>query len=402
MRLSTLGFSTGAVNAMLSQQSSLAKLQNQVALGQRVTTPADDPIAAVHILELQRAQSESTQFAMNSTLAQNRLNLEEQAMVDTGNVLTRVRELFIQAGNIGTLSSSDRESIANELASRLDELHDVANRQDGNGEYLFAGYSTQTKPFAGGEGTPISYVADQGNRQLQISPTQRVSDSHNGFDVFMNIPEGNGTFSTAVSAANTGSGAIDIGSLIDRPSWVADDYTITFTSATTYAVTDSALPANVVTTGNYTAGGSIQFNGVSVTVTGAPATGDTFSVDRSRTEDIFKTIGDVVTALRQPGGNAVANAKLSSTLQGSIQQLDQASDHLLGVRAQVGVRLSTLDSSEVSRESMDIDLASSLSDLRDLDYAQSLTKMNQQIVGLQAAQLSYTKISALSLFNYLS
>lgn len=401
MRLSTLGFSTGAVSAMLSQQTALAKLQNQVALGQRVTTPADDPIASVHILELQRAQSESAQFAMNSTLAQNRLNLEEQAMVDTGNVLARVRELFIQAGNIGTLSSSDRASIANEMAARLDELHDVANRQDGNGEYLFAGYSTKTQPFAGGEGTPISYVADQGNRQLQISSTQRVSDSHNGFDVFMNIPEGNGTFSTAVSAANTGTGAIDIGSLTDRSSWVPDDYTITFTSASTYQVTDGATPANVVTSGSYTAGSSIQFNGVSVTVTGAPATGDTFSVDRSRTEDIFKTIGDVVAALRQPGSNAVANAKLSSTLQGSIQQLDQASDHLLGVRAQVGVRLSTLESSEASREAMDIDLASSLSDLRDLDYAQALTKMNQQVVGLQAAQLSYTKISGLSLFNYL-
>ena len=40
-------------------------------------------------------------------------------------------------------------------------------------------------------------------------------------------------------------------------------------------------------------------------------------------------------------------------------------------------------------------------DLRDLDYAQALTKMNQQLVGLQAAQLSYSKISNLSLFNYL-
>jgi flagellar hook-associated protein 3 FlgL len=46
-------------------------------------------------------------------------------------------------------------------------------------------------------------------------------------------------------------------------------------------------------------------------------------------------------------------------------------------------------------------MASALSDLRDLDYAQALTQMNQQLVGLQAAQLSYTKISGLSLFNYL-
>jgi flagellar hook-associated protein 3 FlgL len=391
----------GSMSAMLEQQSALAKLQNQVALGTRVTTPADDPIAAVHILELQRAQSESEQFAKNSTLAKNRLSLEEQSMVDVGNVMTRVRELVVQAGNIGTLSNNDRLSIATELAARLDELQDVANRQDGNGEYLFSGYATKTKPFSGGDGSPISYAADQGQRQLAISTTQRVTDSHNGFDVFVNIPEGNGTFATAVNMANTGSGAIDIGSVIDRANWVPDDYTITFTSATTYEVTDSATPANVVTTGTYTAGSAIQFNGVGVAITGQPAVGDTFSVNESASEDIFETLGGIVSILREPAGNPAANAKLASTLQGSLQQLDQATDHFLGVRAQIGVRLNTLDSIDASREATDIDLASSLSDLRDLDYAQALTKMNQQLVGLQAAQMSYTKISALSLFNYL-
>lgn len=403
MRLSSLGFSMGSLSAMLEQQSALAKLQNQVALGTRVTSPADDPIAAVHILELQRAQSESEQFAKNSTLAKNRLSIEEQSMVDVGNVLTRVRELMVQAGNVGTLSNNDRLSIATELAARLDELQDVANRQDGNGEYLFSGYATKTQPFSGGDGTPISYVADQGARQLAISTTQRVADSHNGFDVFVDIPEGNGTFSTAVNMANTGSGSIDVGSVVDRTAWVPDDYTITFTSATTYEITDSATPTpNVVTTGTYTSGSAIQFNGVSVTIKGAPAVGDTFTVEQSRSEDIFTTISETIAILREPAGNAVANAKLSSTLSGSLQQLDQATDHFLGVRAQIGVRLATLDSVDASREAMDIDVASALSDLRDLDYAQALTQMNQQLVGLQAAQLSYTKISGLSLFNYLS
>lgn len=391
----------GSMNAMMEQQAALAKLQNQVALGLRVSSPADDPIAAVHILELQRAQSASEQFAKNSTLAQNRLNLEEQSMIDVGNVLTRVRELVVQAGNVGTLSNNDRASIATELAARLDELQDIANRQDGNGEYLFSGYATKTQPFSGGDGTPIGYVGDQGERQLAISSTQRVADSHNGFAVFVNIPEGNGTFATAVNMANTGSGAIDVGSVVDRPSWVPDDYTIAFTSATTYEITDGATPANVVTTGTYTPGAAIDFNGVSVTITGAPAAGDTFAVTQSRNEDIFATIADAIAILREPAGNATANAKLASTLQGSLQQLDQATDHLLGVRAQIGVRLATLESTDASREAMDIDLAASLSDLRDLDYAQAVTKMNQQLVGLQAAQLSYTKISELSLFNYL-
>ena len=71
------------------------------------------------------------------------------------------------------------------------------------------------------------------------------------------------------------------------------------------------------------------------TVTGAPATGDTFEVNRSRTESIFDTIRGVVDILRQPAGNPTSNAKLASTLQGSLQQMDQATDHFLGVRAMV-------------------------------------------------------------------
>lgn len=402
MRISTLGFSMGSVSAMMTQQSELAKLQNQVALGYRVITPSDDPIAYVHIQELQRAQSESEQFAKNSTLAKNRLNVEEQAFVDTSNVMSRVRELMLQAGNTATMSDKDRESVATELAARLDELQAIANRQDGNGEFLFSGYSTKTQPFSGGGGTPINYVADQGARQLQISSTQRVADSHNGFEVFVNIPEGNGTFVTGVNMNNTGSGAIDVGSVVDRPSWVPDDYTITFTSPTDYEITDGATPANVVQTGTYTSGSAITFNGVSVTITGEPATGDTFDVNRSRNESIFDTIGEVVDLLRMPAGNATANAKLTSTLRNSIQQMDQATDHFLGIRAQVGVRLATIDSVDSSREALDVDLQSTLSDLRDLDYAEAITRMNQQLVGLQAAQMSYTRISNLSLFNYLS
>lgn len=401
MRISTLGFSMGSLSAMMTQQSALAKLQNQVALGYRVITPSDDPIAYVHVQELLRAQSESKQFAKNSTLAKNRLSLEEQAFVDTSNVITRVRELMLQAGNVATLSDNDRRSIATELAARLDELQAIANRQDGNGEYLFSGYSTKTQPFSGGSGTPISYVADQGARVLQISSTQRIADSHNGFEVFVNIPEGNGTFVTSVNMNNTGSGAIDIGSVVDRPSWVPDDYTIEFTSPTTYRITDGAAPPNEVQTGTYTSGAAITFNGVSVTIKGEPETGDTFAVNRSRSESIFDTIAAVVDVLEMPAGNATANAKLTSTLRSSLQQIDQATDHFLGIRAQVGVRLATIDSVDAAREALDIDLESTLSDLRDLDYAEAMTRMNLQLVGLQAAQLSYTKISSLSLFNYL-
>lgn len=401
MRLSTQGFYTGSLAAMQLQSAELAKLQNQVALGKRVTSPADDPIAAVHIIELERAQAESEQFGKNSTLVQNRLNLEESALADAGTILTRVRELTLKASNIGTLTDADRRAIATELMSRKAELQDLANRQDGNGEYLFGGYSTQIKPFTGGGTAAVNFVGDQGSRQVQVSSTQRVTDSHSGFDVFVNIAEGNGAFATAATPSNTGSGAIDVGTVIDRSSWVPDDYSLVFDTATTWQVSDSATPANVVASGTYTPGSPIEFNGVRVEVTGEPAVGDTFAITQSRSKDIFATLDGIIDILRQPAGSSEQNAQLATVLEGSLQQIDQTSEHWLSVRAEVGARLSTLETADNARASRDIDVASSLSELRDLDYAEAITKMNQRLVGLQAAQMSYTQISQLSLFNYL-
>ena len=109
----------------------------------------------------------------------------------------------------------------------------------------------------------------------------------------------------------------------------------------------------------------------------------------------------VIDVLRNPANTPAAMAQLSTTLGGSLQQIDQASDHMLGVRGQVGARLSSLDTADAAREDVGIDIAASLSDLQDLDYAEALARMNQQLVGLQAAQLSYSQIAQLSLFNYL-
>jgi flagellar hook-associated protein 3 FlgL len=399
MRISTQSFFGSALAAMQDQQAILSRTQNQVATGKRVNTPADDPIAAVHILELERAQLESDQYAKNGELARSRLNLEEQALADVGTSLLRVRELTLQAANTATLSDADRRSIATELTMRRQELQDIANRKDGAGEYLFSGFASLTQPFQSSAAGTTTYAGDQGARLLQVGPSQRVADGHSGFDVFVDIPSGNGVFSTGASAANTGSGVIDVGSVVNRAAWVADDYTLSFTSASNWQVLDGG--GTVVTSGTYTSGSSISFNGVQVSVSGAPAAGDTFAVSASSSQDVFAMMDSLISALQQPAMTPAEQAKLRTSIGGTLQQLDQSTDHLLGVRAQVGARLSLLDGAESARGDLNVDIAGSLADLRDLDYAEALTRMNQQLIGLQAAQQSYMKIAGLTLFNYL-
>ena len=74
---------------------------------------------------------------------------------------------------------------------------------------------------------------------------------------------------------------------------------------------------------------------------------------------------------------------------------------MLSVRSEVGSRLSAIDQATSTRETEAIDLQQLLSDLRDVDYASAISQLNQQYAGLQAAQQAYTKISQLSLFDYL-
>ncbi len=398
MRISTSGMHHNALTAMLQQQSALSKVQNQIATGKRVQTPADDPVAAVHILELQRALQESDQYGKNADVARNRLSLEEQAMQDIGLVISLAREKAIQ-GNNATMDAAGRKMIATELRSRLGELVDIANRRDASGEYLFAGYSTGTPPFSNAV-SGISYYGDQGNRMLQVGPAQRVADSHSGHDVFMKIPQGNGVFVLGGAIDNEGTAALGAGTVVDSDAWelAQDDYTIHFTSDTgDYEILDSS---NVqVSVGNYTAGTVIEFNGIKIDMTGMPALDDTFTVSRSRTEDIFTTMRDLIDTLE--GTTATNEAQLNTNIARVLQQLDHTEEHMLQVRAEVGVRLSSLDTAEASREDQKVELNRMRSELEDLDYAEAITRMNQQLIGLQAAQASYTRIAQLSLFNYL-
>jgi flagellar hook-associated protein 3 FlgL len=183
---------------------------------------------------------------------------------------------------------------------------------------------------------------------------------------------------------------------------VPDDYTITFDDAAGhYQVFNSATPAVAVSSGTYTAGSAIAFNGIKVDMTGMPANGDSFSISRSRSEDLFSTLNNLVATLESGPTTVQQKAQFSTTMGKALQQLNQSSDHLLSVRAEIGARLSTLESAENAREDQKVQLQSMTSDLRDLDYAEAITRMNQQLMGLQAAQASYARISQLSLFDYL-
>jgi flagellar hook-associated protein 3 FlgL len=397
MRISTQGVHNSALGQLMAKSTALAKTQNQIASGTRILTPADDPIGAAQALEIDRVLAESKQHERNTTAATNRLSFEEQTLSDVKDLFQRVRDLTVEANN-PTLDDVARRSIRSEVSERLKDLVDLSNRRDSNGEYLFSGYSTLTRPFVL-SGNTVTYNGDDGTRVLQTGPSQRVTDGHPGSEVFMNIRQGNGTFITGAANTNTGGATIDSGNVTDLTAWVPGTYTINFTSPTAYEVLDSTNTQ--VTTGAYSQSGTIAFNGIEVQIQGIAAAGDTFTIAPSGTEDMFTTVNKLITALGRTSDLTAENALFATEMGAALGQIDNSLERLSDVRSEVGARLSVLGNASDDQADRQLDLKTQLSQIRDLDYAEAITTLNIQLAGLEAAQQSYAKISGLNLFNYL-
>ncbi|HXY97783.1 MAG TPA: flagellar hook-associated protein FlgL [Steroidobacteraceae bacterium] len=396
MTISTLTFQTNALAQMEALETALTQTQTELSTGSKLPNAAADPDAMGQVNQLNLQLSASQQYVTNGNTVTANLQLEQSALTNATNVLQSARSLAIE-GNDSAMSVQDRQDIATQLQQLEQSLLGSANSTDSAGNYLFAGTASSTQPFVQ-NGSSVSYLGDSQVNQVQISAGQSVSAGDAGDSVFMNIPAGNGTFTTAAGAGNTGSGTIDTGSVVNPAAWVPDTYTITFTSPTQYQVTDSAGNVVVPPT-TYTAGNAISFNGIEVTVSGAPATGDSFTVAPAGQASVFSTINSLITTLNS---STLNNAQISTQIGGAIQQIDNALNNFDGVQASVGGRLNAITTAASGAQTTQTQLQGTISTLSDTDYAAATTQLSTEELALQAAQESYASIAKLSLFNYVT
>ncbi|HWZ64804.1 MAG TPA: flagellar hook-associated protein FlgL [Steroidobacteraceae bacterium] len=396
MPISTLTFQTNALAEMEALETAMTQTQTELSTGSRLPNAAADPAATEQVNQLNMTLAASQQYVSNGTAATANLQLEQSALTSATNALQSARDLAVEANN-GALSATDRQDIATQLQQLKNALLGAANSTDPAGNYLFAGTASGTQPFAQ-TGSSVSYQGDSQVNQVQIAADQSVSAGDSGSSVFMNIPAGNGTFTTAAAAANTGSASIDPGSVTNPAAWVPDTYTITFTSPTQYQVTDSA--GNVVVPATtYTSGQAITFNGIETTVSGTPSAGDQFTVAPAGQASIFSTIGNLISALNS---GTLTSAQVTTQIGTAVTQMDNALNNFDDVQASVGGRLNAITAAGNGAQSTQTQLQGTISTLSDTDYAAATTQLSTEELALQAAQESYASIAKLSLFNYVN
>lgn len=397
MRISTAWMQQSAINAMLDQQGDVARTQLQISTGRRILAPSDDPAGSAQALALTHADAANAQYQRNIDALNARLGSEDQTLSSVSDLLGRVRTLALEGVN-GSLSADDRKNVATEVRQRLAQLVQLANTRDASGEYLFAGNATRTQPFVQGPGG-VSYVGDQGQRAIAIASGQTLASGDPGSDVFQNIPAGNGYFSIAAAPGNTGTAVSGATTMSDAGQWDRGSYQIRFTAPNAYEVRDASNA--VVASGSYTSGDTIAFRGVQIGFTGTPAAGDSYAVSPSGSKDMFSTLADIADALEAPNFTAHDTAVMNERIGRAVQNLDQAGNRIVDVRARVGSRLNTADDQQKINGGVGVDLKALLSQVQDTDYASAVSSLNLQMTGLQAAQAAYVKVQGLSLFNFL-
>ncbi len=399
MRISTSTIYNANVSLLNQQQAQLLHTQQQIATQRRILTPADDPIASARALDVSQADASNSQYATNRNAALHSTSMSEGVLQSVTSLLQDVRTVAVNAGN-GALNNSDKQTLATDLSGRLEDLMALANSTDGEGNYLFSGFQGRTQPFAN-TNTGVQYQTDDGQRMIQVSSSRQLAASDSGADIFMRIKNGNGTFTTQAAPANVGSGIVSSGVVTNPTLLTGNNYQVTFSvvaGVTTYGVTNTTpgalVPVPVAAGTPYVSGQIISFDGLQLDVTGAPASGDVFTVAPSTNESIFKTISNLITALRTPGplGGAAAAAIIG---------LDRGMDNVLTVRASLGVRLQELDALQSAGESLGVQYKQTLSQLQDLDLNKAISDLTQQKTSLEAAQKSFLAVSGLSLFNYM-
>jgi len=106
----------------------------------------------------------------------------------------------------------------------------------------------------------------------------------------------------------------------------------------------------------------------------------------------FQVMDNLISGLNTANGNDIRRGA---------GELDNLQQGLSLAHAQVGTNLNMVDQQTAIIDDTTLNLKSTLSSIEDLDYASAITKMNQQMLSLEAAQSSFAKVSQLNLFNYI-
>lgn len=401
MRITTNMVYDRNISSLNSANERLSTAYEQLMTGNKFKTAGEDPSGMSQKLALTKEIDLFKQYGVNGSLLENSLGHEETVLTALNTAMTSAQTL-IQKANDSAVGYEDRQAIASELEGLQKQMFDLMNSKNSQGEYIFGGNQSKTQPFIQDASGNYIFQGDTGQRKIQVSPTVQIAANDSGFNLFEIVPTRR---TSSAASANIQVGVADQGHFDSfyrnnyDPSLASNQYTVNTIAGTpdTYEIRDGG--GTLLQSGDYVAGNKIPFNGLELTLS-LPAGGaaQNFVLDPPQNNNILDGMSDFITALRDPNITPdtfqLKVADATAHMKNARLNVDQG----LG---EIGGRMNGLEQVMGSNEGLSTLNQQARAKVSEADLYEVIATLSKEDAALSATQLSFSKISKLTLFDYI-
>ncbi|WP_330544002.1 flagellar hook-associated protein FlgL [Aeromonas hydrophila] len=401
MRITTNMVYDRNISSLNGANERLSTAYEQLMTGNKFKTAGEDPSGMSQKLALTKEIDLFKQYGVNGSLLENSLGHEETVLTALNTAMTSAQTL-IQKANDSAVGYEDRQAIASELEGLQKQMFDLMNSKNSQGEYIFGGNQSKTQPFIQDASGNYVFQGDTGQRNIQVSPTVQIPANDSGFNLFEIVPTRR---TSSAGSANIQVGVADQGNFDSfyrnnyDPSLASNQYTVNTIAGTpdTYEIRDGG--GALLQSGDYVADNKIPFNGLELTLS-LPAGGaaQNFVLDPPQNNNILDGMSDFITALRDPNITPdtfqLKVADATAHMKNARLNVDQG----LG---EIGGRMNGLEQVMGSNDGLSTLNEQARAKVSEADLYEVIATLSKEDAALSATQLSFSKISKLTLFDYI-
>ncbi len=414
-------------------RKTMSLLEQQMASGKKIQKASENPIIASRALKFRTTISQISQYKTNSEDAMSWLEVTEQSIANTTDILKRVRYLSVQGSN-DPLTTQNRESIISELKELKEQLENEGNVSYA-GRYMFTGYQTDSS-LVFNEASTDTYEITENFSQENVETVKRVFDDGSGHPAIHEVKRIRLGYSE-LDAAGVSSAELSAAgfTIVNKNSTDADAYnvganTVHFiedTGELVFNTTDAeTLPDFSMTyqKSGFTKGDikpDHYFESTNLT------TGDTFSPENEAmnyqvsysqtlqvnemgnnviTKDLIRDLEEIIKEVQNIEGNGALDDELKEDLLGEtftklIGKMDGHIQNNLNITAEIGGKVNRLELTKDRLESDSLNFTDLMSENEDVDMAEVLIRFSSMEVVYNASLSASARIIQPSLLDFI-
>lgn len=400
MRVATMNLYNTSMNGILKAQQQVEESNHKLVTNKRLLTAGDGPADMSKRLSYDTDINQNSDYQKNGVSLENALSFQESILDSMHGSAQRARVLGVQAGD-GLNGMSERASMAKELGQIRNQMADLVNTRDANGNYIFAGFQTQIQPYVF-DGNRYHYVGDNGKTKLKVSSSVYLQNNTTGKEAFEDVElrrkaQGNSPgIYVAVREQRTFDTFFE--NNYDDVDPENNNYTISTSAGEPPQYTISNNAGEALASGNYQPGEFFDFKGLKFKLESEPGTTESFTLEKPKKDNILNILGEFIDKLKDPN---IIGKDYDKAQEDFLVGIDHATDKMNLTMGSLGARGNGLDSLRDASESIDVLNKKARASVGEVDFSKAVTQLSKAELALNTSYSAYSKISQMTLFNYI-